>query len=265
MLHLKEGTYFGENVKADENELIKLSITSYHNKSTLEKHYHDNSYISILTSGKYLEQSGSTSSLVNVTDVLFRPASYCHQNSFLSESSTCFNIEFKKGWEEQLELKLNLPNKHAHYRISAFPSLYKLLLNFKTNNLNSDLSTELIADWICSINKAKHHGRKSWVSKIEAILKHELSQFHSLKSLAERIHVHPVYMARVFKEVTGFTIGEYQLIVKLHHSVFQLSSTSQSISDISFTNGFYDDAHFIKSFKLKYGISPQKFRTAVNS
>ncbi|TMU51005.1 helix-turn-helix domain-containing protein [Flagellimonas algicola] len=265
MLNLKEGNYFGKYLDARENELFKLSLTAHSPDSVLEDHYHDNSYISVLTSGSYLENIDGSTQLVQASDVLFRPTSWCHQNTFLEDSATCFNIEFKKGWQERLDWDVELPNTHIHFNKTAFPSLYKLLLNFKID-YNADLSTELILDWLCtiSLNQVRVHS-KTWVEKVERILKHELAQFHSLASLSERIHVHPIYMARAFKAEKGMTIGEFQLKSKLHNAVYLLSSTQQSISDISFANGFFDDAHFIRSFKMAYGISPNRFRKVLNS
>ncbi|MGW9685371.1 helix-turn-helix transcriptional regulator [Flagellimonas sp. 2504JD1-5] len=265
MLNLKEGTYFGEYLDARENELFKLSITAYSPDSILEDHYHDNSYISVLTSGSYLENIDGSTKLVQASDVLFRPTSWCHQNTFLEDSATCFNIEFKKNWQERLGWEVELPSTHIHFNKTAFPSLYKLLLNFKID-YNADFSTELILDWLHTISPYHvKNNAKSWVNKVERILRHELAQFHSLSSLAERIHVHPVYMARAFKTEKGMTIGEYQLKSKLHNAVYLLSTSDQSISDISFANGFFDDAHFIRSFKMAYGISPNRFRKILNS
>ncbi|MCL6268165.1 helix-turn-helix domain-containing protein [Flagellimonas myxillae] len=265
MRNLKEGTYFGEYLDSRENELFKLSLTAYSPDSVLEDHYHDNSYVSVLTSGCYLENINGSTQLVQASDVLFRPTSWCHQNTFLEDSATCFNIEFKKGWQERLDLDVELPNTHIHFNKTAFPSLYKLLLNFKID-YDADLSTELILDWLYTIGPYPMKNiTKSWVQKVERIIKHELTEFHSLKSLAERIHVHPVYMARIFKAEKGITIGEFQLKSKLHNAVYLLSSTQQSISDISFANGFFDDAHFIRSFKMAYGISPNRFRKILNS
>lgn len=265
MRNLKEGTYFGEYLDARENDFFKLSLTAYSPESILEDHYHDNSYISVLTSGSYLEQSEGSNTLVEASDVLFRPTSWCHQNTFLEDSATCFNIEFKKDWQERMDWEVKLPNTHIHFNKTAFPSLYKLLLNFKID-YNADLSTELILDWLHVISPYKmDSGSKAWIPKVDSILKNELEQFHSLQSLSERIHVHPVYMARAFKAEKGLTIGEFQLKSKLHNAVYLLSTTHQSISDISYANGFFDDAHFIRSFKMAYGISPNRFRNILNS
>jgi len=111
------------------------------------------------------------------------------------------------------------------------------------------------------MNLAK--GSLPWINKITQILENELDCFHSIQSLSERVYVHPMYLIRAFKERIGITIGEYQLKMKIENSVSLLMNTSLSISDISYRNGFYDDAHFIRTFKSVYSTSPHQFRLSM--
>ena len=98
------------------------------------------------------------------------------------------------------------------------------------------------------------------VKLVKKILDDELEMFHSLKSLADRTFVSPVYLSRSFKVCIGITISKYQLKTKLVNARYLLLHTSNSIKDISYINGFYDDSHFIRSFKNEFGVSPNKFR-----
>jgi len=260
LLNLKEGEYIGQNLKSLDNSFLTLSITSYAPNCQIEKHYHENHYISILIKGCYYEKNTFEHNLISSGDILFRPNTYAHENLFTSYGGTCFNIEFKSEWEKQFASNLKLPNNFNHYKTGSFPSLYKLLVNFQ-NEFNDELAFEFICDWLFTINQNTHaKGFQPWVEKIARILENETECFHSLHSLSQRVFVHPVYLARAFKEKKGITIGEYQLKMKLANTISPLLGSSLSISDIAYKNGFYDDAHFIRSFKAVYKISPYKFR-----
>ncbi len=262
---LRAGIYFGQEMKTQENSFLKLSLTRYDENSVIQTHSHANSYLSLLTHGNYVEKSPQHSSLITAGDMLFRPSDYRHQNNFKGPRGTCFNIEFKKGWEEQVAMELPLPEQYAQYSAASFPMLYKLLLHFKLHD-DPYLSTEYIYDWLCTISELTcRSSYQPWIAKVASILEHELSTFHSLNSLADRVNVHPVYLARAFKEKKGQTIGEYQLRFKLAHAVSLLLNTSQSITSIAQANGFFDDPHFIRSFKAVYGVSPHRFRLRVKS
>jgi AraC-like DNA-binding protein len=265
MVNLAEGTYFGEVVKAKEINFFKLSLTRYDEFCIIDEHAHDNSYLSILTTGSYLEKSSNNTNQINPGDILFRPQIYTHQNRFNHSPATCFNIEFKTGCDTELDLKLKLPHQCVQYRTATVPSLYKLLLNFKSGS-DPDLTFEFIFDWLCTINQVPHIGSHlPWVELVATILEQELEVHHSLKDIAARVCVHPVYLARAFKERKGLTIGEYQLKFKLAHAASRLLNTSEPITRIAFSHGFCDDPHFIRSFNAVYGISPYQFRLRIKS
>ncbi len=243
-----------------------MSITNYAAKANTDRHYHDNAYLSILLNGHYLEDNKTETQIIEPGQILFRPKDYVHQNTFENQGGTCFNIEFKSDWNKELEINLKLPKQYNHYHTGAFRSLYKLLLDFKTNQHQSDLAKEYLYDWLFEINnKTIASTHLVWLDKIKAILENETNSFHTLNALAEIAHVHPVYLARTFKQKMNTTIGEYQLQAKLAKALHALLNSNRSISDIAFTHGFHDDAHFIRAFKTKYGISPFQFRLKVKS
>jgi AraC family transcriptional regulator len=263
LINLKEGEYLGQMLKSFNTSFFKLSITSYEPNCEIGKHYHDNNYISILVKGRYLEKNSFERNLVSSGNIIFRPNSYTHENLFESYGGTCFNIEFKSEWQTQVDKTLKLPHRFSNYKTGTFPSLYKVLLTLQ-KQYNENSAYEFICDWLFQINqKTLAKGNLPWIEKVVKILENEIEYFHSLQSLSERISIHPVYLARAFKEKKGTTIGEYQLKMKLANAVSLLINTSLSISDISYKNGFFDDAHFIRSFKFVYKISPHQFRLSI--
>lgn len=264
MIQLQEGTYFGEDIQLQHTDWLTLSITRYTEGTVIGDHHHENSYLSLLVNGGYQEESSGYSKGVRPGELLFRPKNYIHRNTFGARKGICFNIEFKEGWNEFFEENTSLPERLIHFRNTNFPSLFHLLYNFKVLS-QKDNYLEFISEWLHEINPKKTVTCKPWVQKIKDILEYELTEFHTLASLSERIKAHPVYMSRTFKENTGMTIGEYQLEAKLKSSIKALFNTTAPISEISFNHGFYDDAHFIRSFKQRFGVSPYQFRLQVKS
>lgn len=264
MKNLPEGQYFGRSSGAIENDLFKFSVTNYESHESIGFHDHENSYLSILINGCYKEGAKEDATIVLPGHVLFRPSSYSHSNQFDNQEATCFNVEFKKGWKCQVEEKVRLPKKFVQYSIGSFPSLYKALVAFKSNQ-EIDFISEHIYDWLYELgNKCLPDNRSCHIEKAIEILDNELDTFHSLSSLADRVCVHPVYLSRSFKKAIGYTISEYQLMAKLACSLSLLMDSTKSISTIAYRNGFFDDSHFIRSFRARYGISPLQYRKTLN-
>ncbi|NRB46850.1 MAG: helix-turn-helix transcriptional regulator [Saprospiraceae bacterium] len=261
MINLDEGQYFGRALQSTDELRFKLSLTSYEKGERIEAHCHSNPYLSILTHGTYIEDNGRDSRLIRAGDIVFRPSQYIHQNIFQDRASTCFNIEFKAGWEKEAVNSFAFPSGFATYSSDSHPAIFKILWAHHRDP-NSEAVLQILYNWLDEINAREISCRKSRrvVLEVQQILSTELDQFHSLQGLSQRVFVHPVYLARTFKKYTGKTISQYQMRIKLAHTVELLLNTKLKLSEISFESGFYDDAHLIRAFKRHYGISPHQFR-----
>ncbi|MGH2666582.1 helix-turn-helix domain-containing protein [Flavobacterium sp.] len=265
MILLKEGEYFGKNTLAQEDANFKLSLQHYTPNFSISEHYHENDYISILTKGVYQEKSKKQESGVEAGNILFRPKDYNHSNAFTNCGGSCFNIEFKKDWDKNLDFGFRLPSGFENYKTGNFASFYKLIHSFLKNEAYEN-QTELIYDWLFQINQnTAISSRQPWIEKVKTILENEFAVFHSLASLSDLVFVHPVYLSGAFKKKTGLTVSEYQLEMKLKNAMHLLLTTTLPINEIGFNNGFFDDAHFIHSFKNRYNVSPHQFRQALKS
>ncbi|MEQ8927934.1 MAG: helix-turn-helix transcriptional regulator [Fulvivirga sp.] len=264
MIGLSQGEYFGNNSDYLESEHFIFSITNHVPHHHIDDHYHDNPYLSVLLTGCYSELNGTDNTLVNPGDILFRPEAYSHKNTFNEEYGKCFNIEFKKQIGEFYELKINPPNSFLKFKTNQQKSIYQLIVNFKLHQ-NPDASEEYMLDWLKGFSTENDRLHTHSVSKAIKILDSETDQFHRLNDIADRVCIHPVYLSKLFKQKTGKTISEYQLNSKVQQAVKLLLNTKYSISRVSQELAFFDDAHFIRSFKSILGLPPHQFRLAVKS
>jgi AraC family transcriptional regulator len=258
---LKQGQYFGHLHGHHEDNVFCCSITHYEPEAKIGKHYHENDYVSLLIHGKYSENHRLQNQLLEPGNSIFRPALYDHANDFLPVGGACLNIEFKKDWQHNLDLKYALPDSAHIYPTGTFTSLYRLL---RAMSEGTELVREYIIDWLSESNPTPVPTRLPWLSKAMQIIENETTQTHTIDSLAYRVCVHPIYLSRAFKQRTGFTVGEYQLKAKITKAMQLLFTTNQPIGEIAIGCGFYDAAHLIRSFRLVYGTTPKSFRNILN-
>ncbi len=66
--------------------------------------------------------------------------------------------------------------------------------------------------------------------------------------------------AKIFKDVTGVSLGKYIRERLLAGAVYQLRSSDSTIFDIALDFGFGSQSHFTYMFRKHYGITPYDFR-----
>ncbi|MBN2627548.1 MAG: helix-turn-helix transcriptional regulator [Spirochaetales bacterium] len=83
-------------------------------------------------------------------------------------------------------------------------------------------------------------------------------------TLAEKHNISYGYLARVFKESTGLTIGQYLNLQRLDHALLDMQCSELNLTRIALDNGFCDYKSFDKSFMEKYGMKPSQYRNRLD-
>jgi AraC family transcriptional regulator len=106
-------------------------------------------------------------------------------------------------------------------------------------------------------------GRPRWLEEARDRIHAELAFRPSLSSLAQSVGVHPVTLARAFRQAFGCTVGEYVRHLRIERAAHQLAGTELSLAEIALAAGFSDQSHFSNLFRNHTGLSPSKFRRVV--
>lgn len=83
-----------------------------------------------------------------------------------------------------------------------------------------------------------------------------------LEDVAAAVHLSPFHLARVFKQVTGSTLHQYLVQVRINAARALLSAGSgqRSLAEIAAAVGFADQSHLTRQFKRHFGVTPSQFR-----
>ena len=98
------------------------------------------------------------------------------------------------------------------------------------------------------------------VEYVQEYIRRNYDRRISANELAERVYFNPDYLARLFKEHTGYSITGMIQKVRVENVCRRLSSTRQTIVEIARECGFEDMKFFYKVFKKHMGVLPSEYR-----
>jgi len=79
-----------------------------------------------------------------------------------------------------------------------------------------------------------------------------------IKDLMHQLHVSQSPLEKRFRQAVGTSPKRYASIVRMKNVIEQYNPAN-SLTDLAYEGGFYDQAHFIKEFKTFTGDTPEKF------
>ncbi|WP_046227862.1 response regulator [Paenibacillus dauci] len=102
--------------------------------------------------------------------------------------------------------------------------------------------------------------RSRIVKQVQEIVASHLAQDVSVKSIADRVFLHPVYLSKIYKAETGEGLGDYIIRIRMEKALYLLKHTNHKIYEITAELGYQNPQYFSKLFKKHYGMTPNEFR-----
>ena len=92
------------------------------------------------------------------------------------------------------------------------------------------------------------------------LLPNHFAEHHDISFYADRLHISPVYLSRVVRQVTGRTVVDYIYQMLLMEASYLLRTSQLSITQIADRLHFADTTTFTRFFKRLKGCTPKEYR-----
>ncbi|TBL78508.1 helix-turn-helix domain-containing protein [Paenibacillus thalictri] len=116
---------------------------------------------------------------------------------------------------------------------------------------------EQTADYI---QRKRDNKNAELVQKVTEYIRGSCAEPHTLQSVADAVFMNAHYFSKVFKEVSGWTFGEYLAEIRLQEACRLLKETNGNIIDIAAASGFGQKQNMIRAFKKSFGMTPTEYR-----
>lgn len=115
----------------------------------------------------------------------------------------------------------------------------------------------LVADEIKQKKENKNEERKM---KIIEYIQQNYTREIPNKELASNFGYHPVHLNRIVKEITGSSLHQYIIKLRIHEALHLLQNSYLPVNEISTKVGYNNSQYFSRIFKKKTGHPPSYFR-----
>lgn len=82
----------------------------------------------------------------------------------------------------------------------------------------------------------------------------------TLDSLAQEFGLSTPYVSKYIKEKSGKTFGEHVTRIRMRRAKTLLRHGNMTVENISYSIGYPNAEHFIRTFKREFGVTPSQFR-----
>lgn len=102
--------------------------------------------------------------------------------------------------------------------------------------------------------------KEQTLTQIKLYIQENLGRNLTLNEIANSVNYNSSYVSRYFKQMTGQSISQYIVQLRIDQAKKYLMSTNDSIQDISVKLGFESPQYFSLVFKKYTGFSPRTYR-----
>lgn len=103
-------------------------------------------------------------------------------------------------------------------------------------------------------------GQDGYAEKIKNYIDSYFMELSEVSQVAQLFHLHPNYLAAVFKEKYHISPKQYLLERKIYYANHLLTETENSVRYIASVCGFSDASSFGKVYKRHMGVTPGMYR-----
>lgn len=230
---------------------------------TSDAHTDGEAKISIVIEGALKETQGRQEAWAGPLSMVIKPSDALHANRFGPEGSRIISLISTGGarWPEGLDESFMQEYQWFH-DLKQAGVVTEFLRGVVSAQNQDDLETaliQLVASVSATNNKTPAGDPPDWLKTVAEKLTDCWDESLQVRELAAQAQVHPVYLARIFRQYFHCNPKQYQHHIRLQRALHQLSRTEKLVQ-VALDSGFADQSHFSRLFKASTGISPGNYR-----
>lgn len=231
---------------------------------TIKRHDHELASICVVMAGSYHESVGRKQRMATPGTVIVHPAGEHHANRHEAVRTRILTIEIESDQLAELRDEVHLFDESWHRKDDVLAMFgVRVERAMRHANAASTLSAEsLIFELVAGVGRVQRAERHKapWLTRVRDYLEENTACIPSMSQIAAVAGVHPVHIARTFKEAFGCSVGTYARRLQVAQAVALLQAGHESLSAIADQAGFADQSHMTRMVHAHTGLTPGSWR-----
>lgn len=233
------------------------------------EHTHAEAHFVVLLRGEYLSGAEGAPALAREPLVIYNPPGTLHRDRFRGDGvggefmTVTLGMDTLRDYAQAVALP-DRPRAFSAQESEAWQRLARLTTTREASEalLIESLCAELLDAATAPLRERREH-LPPWLWRVREWLHDDCGSELSLGELAAVAGVHAVHLTRSFRRHFGCTPGDYLRRCRLTKAAALLTTSRETLVDVAARCGYFDQAHFSRSFQAAFGRSPRAYRRAV--
>ncbi|MCC6243518.1 MAG: helix-turn-helix transcriptional regulator [Gemmatimonadaceae bacterium] len=273
-LVLPFGQFYGTTHVRRDLTGVSCAVMDADPHRVVERHSHEGAHFVLVLDGLYVSSAQGAPAVSHAPLLVFNPAGTTHCDRFDARAGTFSGRFMTVSIANALladEAQLRGAPKYA--TVVHDPTILNdafALARAVPSTTASTLERESLAYALFDALRAESYRPASgvlaaaprWLHRATELLNDNASAPLSIHDIANIAGVHPVHLARVFRQCIGCTPAAYQRQRRIERASTLLRYSARAIADIALTCGFVDQSHLTTTFRRVMGCTPAQWRRA---
>jgi AraC family transcriptional regulator len=247
---------------------LRLEAIDYQPRVRQAVHYHDALHLSLVLRGSIEETVGNVTERAGPLSVVVKEAGVAHANDFGRAGAKLVRLQVASDTIGSLiGDKSRSPEWKWTHDVRVAAPFLRLAHRATEGSSTFDSSDPDVLDLFAAVTArpalAPRGRPPAWLEERVRELRETWYPGLTVRNIAERAGVHPVYLARSFRRWYGSGVAEEMRRLRFRQAVAQIAHSTRTISRVAHEAGFADEPHLCREFRRTVGFTPRRYRTLI--
>lgn len=239
-------------------------LVTYAPGREMARHAHLTANITVILTGSFEEEIDCRDHFCDPLSVVIKPSGTRHKTRAGDTETRTVVLEIDSSLEDELRRRFGLFDDCRWFPEARglAPIVLGLCRSLRDGKCGSE---QKVFDWFAQLGTAAAAPGSAGDRGIGVHVRRAVEHLRrdgavSTGDLAQRLGLHPVYLARLFRERLGCSPGRVRQTIRLSSAIERIVRTNQSLAHVALGTGFSDQSHLARHVRRFAGLSAGALR-----